>query len=73
MTNVFAFRVLVRNLPNWVPGMSFKRSALKWKGTLMELAEKPHAFVKQQMVKQLHSGLSVILTTLSHLLGSRHS
>ena len=41
---------LVRNMPNWMPGTAFKRTAEEWRGTLMELAEKPFAFVKQQMV-----------------------
>lgn len=32
-----------------MPGTGFKRTAARWKKTLTELAEKPHAFVKHQM------------------------
>ncbi|KAH8113547.1 cytochrome P450 [Phellopilus nigrolimitatus] len=40
---------ILRHVPDWVPGTGFKRTALRWKRTVDELAEKPHEFVKQQM------------------------
>ncbi|KAH8105630.1 cytochrome P450 [Phellopilus nigrolimitatus] len=39
----------LRFLPNWFPGMAFKRIAAKWAHRADELIEKPHAFTKQQM------------------------
>ncbi|THG94402.1 hypothetical protein EW145_g8146, partial [Phellinidium pouzarii] len=39
----------LRYVPDWLPGTGFKRTAMRWKRSLTELAEKPHAFVKQQM------------------------
>lgn len=37
-------------LPEWFPGTGFKRIARKWRSNGDELVEKPHAFVKEQMV-----------------------
>ncbi|KLO12343.1 cytochrome P450 [Schizopora paradoxa] len=45
---------ILRSLPSWIPGTAFQRTAFRWKRTLMELAEKPHAFVKAQMSQ--HAG-----------------
>ncbi|KAI5123170.1 hypothetical protein M0805_000871 [Coniferiporia weirii] len=39
----------LRHVPDWLPGTGFKRTAMRWKRTLTELADKPHAFVKQQI------------------------
>ncbi|KAL5481169.1 hypothetical protein ACEPAI_10110 [Sanghuangporus weigelae] len=39
----------LRYLPEWLPGMNFKRTAALWRQSLTELVEKPFAFVKQQM------------------------
>ncbi|KAL1860863.1 hypothetical protein Plec18170_001377 [Paecilomyces lecythidis] len=41
----------VRYLPDWFPGTEFKRTAAKWRNTLTEAAEKPFAFVKDQMAR----------------------
>lgn len=41
----------VRYLPDWCPGTEFKRTAAKWRNTLTEAAEKPFAFVKDQMAR----------------------
>jgi hypothetical protein len=42
---------LVRYLPGWLPGAGFKRTASYWRKTLMDLVEKPYAFVRQQMTQ----------------------
>lgn len=41
----------VRHLPDWFPGTGFKRTAEKWKNTLIEAADKPFAFVQHQMAR----------------------
>ncbi|KAJ9267651.1 hypothetical protein DTO212C5_5890 [Paecilomyces variotii] len=41
----------MRHLPDWFPGTGFKRTAEKWKNTLIEAADKPFAFVKHQMAR----------------------
>ena len=46
---VFSRDCIVRHVPDWMPGTGFKKTAKRWKRTLTELAEKPHAFVKKQM------------------------
>ncbi|KAL1850990.1 hypothetical protein Daus18300_012724 [Diaporthe australafricana] len=43
---------LLRYLPTWAPGAEFQRTAIKWKATLAELAEKPMQFVRKQMKEQ---------------------
>lgn len=40
----------VRYLPDWFPGTGFKQVAKKYLSRCTELVERPHAFVKQQMV-----------------------
>ncbi|RBA19920.1 hypothetical protein FPRO05_09220 [Fusarium proliferatum] len=54
---------LLRYVPDWVPGASFKRLAKKWASELDDLAEKPYAFVKHQHAsgKQDNSFLSRLL------------
>ncbi|EJC98992.1 cytochrome P450 monooxygenase [Fomitiporia mediterranea MF3/22] len=39
----------LRYLPDWIPGMDFKRTAARWRKTITEVAEKPYAFVNKQM------------------------
>jgi hypothetical protein len=39
----------VKYVPSWVPGAGFKRTAQAWKNNLEAVANKPYAFVKQQM------------------------
>jgi hypothetical protein len=41
--------VEVKYLPEGLPGMGFKRTARQWKQTLVDLVERPYAFVVQQM------------------------
>ncbi|EJC98991.1 cytochrome P450 [Fomitiporia mediterranea MF3/22] len=40
---------LLKRVPEWMPGMGFKRTAARWKKTLTGFTEIPYAFVKQQM------------------------
>lgn len=42
---------LLRHMPAWFPGASFKRTAQEWSDTLNSMADVPHAFVKEQMAK----------------------
>lgn len=44
------FPLLVKFLPDWIPGAGFKGIARSWKKYIEEVAETPHRFVKQQMV-----------------------
>lgn len=39
----------VRYVPEWIPGAGFKKTAKEWYATLMEVAERPLQFVKQEM------------------------
>jgi hypothetical protein len=41
----------VKYLPDWFPGTAFKRTAREWRTGLMEITEKPYAFVKHQMAQ----------------------
>ncbi|KAI7776161.1 hypothetical protein LA080_005783 [Diaporthe eres] len=43
---------LLRHLPQWAPGAEFQKTAVKWKATLTELAERPMQFVRKQMKEQ---------------------
>ncbi|KAF5680510.1 oxidoreductase [Fusarium circinatum] len=54
---------LLRYVPDWVPGASFKRLAKKWSSELNDLSEKPYAFVKHQhaLGKQDNSFVSRLL------------
>ncbi|EKM56473.1 uncharacterized protein PHACADRAFT_253615, partial [Phanerochaete carnosa HHB-10118-sp] len=40
---------LLRHVPAWIPGASFKVKAQQWKYTLQQVIDVPHAFVKEQM------------------------
>jgi hypothetical protein len=46
--------VLVKHIPDWVPGTGFKRIAREWRGSLIESTERPYAFVKHQMANGVH-------------------
>lgn len=39
----------VKYVPAWFPGAGFKRTAQEWKANLEAVADKPYAFVRQQM------------------------
>lgn len=41
----------VKYLPEWLPGMTFKKTARKWGQTLKEFAERPYAFTKAQKAR----------------------
>lgn len=40
-------------LPAWLPGMGFKRTAQGWRNTFSNFIDRPHAFVKKQIVRTL--------------------
>ncbi|KAF9076562.1 cytochrome P450 [Rhodocollybia butyracea] len=40
----------LKHIPDWMPGADFKRKAKLWAATLVELVERPHNFVKQQII-----------------------
>ncbi|GJE86539.1 cytochrome P450 [Phanerochaete sordida] len=40
---------LLRHVPAWFPGASFKVKAREWKDTLETMADVPHTYVKEQM------------------------
>lgn len=42
----------MRHLPAWAPGAGFQKTAIKWKATLNELAERPMQFVRKKMKEQ---------------------
>jgi len=41
----------VRYLPDWMPGTGFKQTAVAWRKSLMDAANKPYDFAKQQMAQ----------------------
>jgi hypothetical protein len=54
---------LVSRLPDWFPGTGFKKTAKAWAETLNEILEKPHRFVKEQLVNiRIHMQLFYHLT-----------
>lgn len=44
----------VRYLPDWVPGMSYRKTAQEYKAINEALAEVPYSFVKRQMAHKAH-------------------
>ncbi len=44
---------VVRFLPDWAPGTSFKQLARSWRKTTDGLMERPHRFAKQRMVGEV--------------------
>ena len=55
---------LLRHMPAWFPGASFKKTAREWSDTLNNMADVPHAFVKEQMVSTIRSRARFVLTRL---------
>ncbi|KAL5534784.1 hypothetical protein ACEPAG_1248 [Sanghuangporus baumii] len=45
----------LRHIPAWVPGMTFKRTAARWRKIATEFTEVPYAFVRQQLAQGTHS------------------
>lgn len=43
----------VRHLPAWAPGAGFQKTAQRFRATVLELVNKPYAWVKGQMVSLL--------------------
>lgn len=41
----------MRDLPDWIPGTGFKKLARLWERELLDVTEKPFAFVKYQMAQ----------------------
>ena len=46
----FNLQTLVRLMPEWFPGASFKRIAKEWRKTLYEMVEGPYQLVRKQTV-----------------------
>ena len=44
----------LRQLPDWLPGTSFKQIAKEWSVALTEVTEKPYSFTKNQMAQGKH-------------------
>jgi len=44
--------ISVKYLPDWFPGTGFKRTAVAWRKTLMDSADKPFEFVKRQIAQR---------------------
>jgi hypothetical protein len=42
---------IVKYLPEWFPGTGFKRTARNWGQNLIDMTERPYAFVKSQMAQ----------------------
>lgn len=41
----------MRYLPEWIPGAGFQKIARQWGAELIDVIEKPYAFVKHQMAQ----------------------
>jgi hypothetical protein len=56
---------IVKDLPDWVPGTGFKKTAREWEAELTGVAEIPFNFVKHQMAQGKHetSFLSRLIET----------
>ena len=55
VTPAFTDERIVQHIPDWFPGTGFKRIAKKIRENSDAMAERPHAFVKKQMVSALFS------------------
>lgn len=42
---------LLRYVPSWMPGAGFQTKAQEWKKVVEDMADVPHEFVKQRMVR----------------------
>ncbi len=58
--DIFPF---LQHLPEFLPGMSFKRKAAKWKAQLEEFVDKPYEYVKNAMVRS--TGRCLVYTALT--------
>ncbi|KAG6833863.1 hypothetical protein H0H87_011797 [Tephrocybe sp. NHM501043] len=41
---------ILRHVPVWFPGAGFQRKAKEWAATLVEMVDRPHNYVKREMV-----------------------
>jgi hypothetical protein len=46
--DIFPF---LKYIPTWVPGMAFKRNAIKWKAQMEEFVDKPFQLVQDNIVR----------------------
>lgn len=46
--DIFPF---LKYIPAWVPGMAFKRNAIKWKAQLKEFVDKPYEVARENIVR----------------------
>jgi len=60
-------RLVVKHVPEWVPGAGFQRQAREWKAVMDKVTDVPYNFVKSQMVT--HSELWILFSTY-FILGS---
>ncbi|KAG6836101.1 hypothetical protein H0H93_011374 [Arthromyces matolae] len=44
---------ILRHIPSWFPGATFKRNAKEWAAILLEMVERPHSLVKREMAAGL--------------------
>lgn len=55
---------IVRHVPDWLPGTSFKQKAAKWRKTVEQLRDEPYETIKSQIVGDfLEPGCSDELTS----------
>lgn len=47
------FFPVLKQLPEWLPGMGFMETARRWRGDTLEMVEAPYKFTLQQMVRTL--------------------
>ena len=62
---------VVQYFPEWLPGMSFKKTGKEWRKTLMEFYDKPYAFVQRRLVSYLDDLKFVLLEYGTTRTGSR--
>ena len=59
---MISFRdTVVQYFPEWLPGMSFKKTGKEWRKILMEFYDKPYAFVQRRLVSYPVDDLKFVL------------
>ena len=61
----------VQYFPEWLPGMSFKKTGKEWRKILMDFYDKPYAFVQRRLVSYLDDLKFVLLEYETTRTGSR--
>ena len=46
---------LLRYFPNWLPGAGYKKNINEWRSVFGRMADVPHSFVKERMVRTFYS------------------